>query len=395
MQKYATPEISEGVFAIGSIDWKRRIFDALAPTPIGTTYNAYLVKGGSKTALIDTVHSDFQREYVGKIEQLLGSAPVDYVVMNHAEPDHAGSIAFILDKYPATLLTTKKGAELAGLFYNIPENRIRVVKDGDTVDLGGKTLTFYPAPFIHWPETMVTHLPENKILFPCDFFSAHNTSGLYDDEADDVMYWAKKYYGEIMMPLAKMGRNALAKIKTLDFDMIAPSHGPIYRHPETIMDAYAKWTNQETKAKALVVYVSMYRHTEQMVYTFVETLKNKGVDVRVFDMVATEAGELAEHLVDSRAVVIASPTVLGSIHPMLQYAGIMIKTLKPPVKYGLFINSYGWGKSASAQGVEFFESAKIENVGVVEVNAAPSEEDNANLRDAAATLADKILADDK
>jgi flavorubredoxin len=393
MKKYATPEITDKVYAIGSVDWKRRIFDAIAPTPIGTTYNAYLVKGDDKTALIDTVHTDFQPEYSGKIDQLLGSTAVDYLIMNHAEPDHAGSIPFILDKYPATLITTKKGAELAGAYYRVPEDRIQVIKDGDTIDLGGKTLSFYPAPFIHWPETMLTYLPENKLLFSCDFFSAHNTSGLFDDDADDVLHWAKKYYGEIMMPLAKMGRMAMGKIQKLDVEMIAPSHGPIYRHPEAILEAYTRWTNQETKPKAIIVYVSMYKNTERMVYTFVEVLRNKGIDVMVFDMDGTDAGELAEHLVDARALVLASPTVLGSMHPLIQYAGIMIKTFKPPVKYGMFINSYGWGKSATNHGIEFFESAKIENIGVVEVNGAPGNEDNMNLQDAAATLADKILAD--
>ncbi len=393
MDKYATPQISDRVYALGATDWKRRVFDALAPTPIGTTYNGYLVKGDNKTALIDTIHPDFRDEYFGKIEQLLGSTPVDYVIMNHAEPDHAGAIPDVLDKFAATLITTKKGAELAGLYYNVPQDRIRIVKEGDSVDLGGKTLTFHPSPFIHWPETMLTYLPENKLLFSCDFFAAHNTSGLFDDEADDVILWAKKYYGEIMMPLAKMGRMAMDKIRKLDVEMIAPSHGPVYRHPETILAEYTRWTNQMTKPKALIVYVSMYKHTERMVEVFVEILRNKGIEIRVFDMVGTEPGELAEHLVDTRALVLASPTVLGAMHPLIQYAGIMIKTFKPPLKYGMFINSYGWGKSASAHGAEFFDSAKIENVGIIEVNAAPGEEDNQNLREAAAVLADKILAD--
>jgi flavorubredoxin len=395
MNIYAIPEISDGIYAVGVIDWKRRVFDALAYTPLGTTYNCYLVKGKTKTALIDTVHRGFEPEWSGKIDQILGSHAIDYVVMNHAEPDHAGSIPYILSKTGALLMTTKKGAELAGIYYGVPSDRIREVGDGSAVDLGGKTLKFISAPFVHWPETMFTYIPEDKLLFPCDFFGSHNPTGFFDDEADNVILWAKRYYGEIMMPLAKMGRAALQKIKGLDIAFIAPSHGPIYRHPGIILDAYAKWTAGETAPKALIVYVSMYGHTERMAHIVTEELKRRDVAVRLFDLAVTDVGELPEHLVDSRAIVIASPTVLGGMHPLIQYAGIMIKTLRPPTKYGLFINSYGWGKSATAQGVEFLDSVKIENIGVVEVNAGVGDQDNDNLLKAAAMLADKILADGK
>ena len=390
MNKYAIPEISDGIYAIGAIDWKRRIFDALAHTPLGTTYNSYLVRGKSGNALIDTIHPGFEQEWSAKIDQILGSHAIDYVIMNHAEPDHAGSIPYVLSRTKAVLVTTKKGAELAGLFYRVPPDRIKEIGDGSTVDLGGKTLKFISTPFVHWPETMFTYIPENRLLFPCDFFGSHNPTGFFDDEADDIILWAKRYYGEIMMPLAKMGRAAMQKIKDLDIAFIAPSHGPVYRRPEVILDAYAKWTSGETAAKALVVYVSMYGHTERMAHIVSEELKRRNVAVRLFDMAVTDVGELPEHLVDSRALVIASPTVLGSMHPLIQFAGIMIKTLKPPTKYGLFVNSYGWGKSATAQGIEFFESAKIENVAVVEVNAGVSNQDNDNLVSAAAALADRI-----
>lgn len=391
MSVYAIPEITPGVYAVGSKDWKRRIFDCIAATPQGTTYNTYLVKGSDKTALIDTIHKDFTDDLSGKINQLLGGHAIDFVVMNHAEPDHAGSIMDILNKYDAKLLTTRKGAELAQVYYEVPDDRIRIVADGETVDLGGKTLTFIHAPFIHWPETMMTWLAEDGILFSCDFFSAHNTIGDFDDESEDVLHWARKYYAEIMMPLAKMGRMAMSKIKELDIKIIAPSHGPVYRNPETILARYADWTNEKTLDKAIILYTSMYSFTEKVALSIAERLKNKGILVGAYDMVNTDSAELINQLLDTRAIVIASPTLLGNIHPVLQYGMILIKTLKPPVKYGLFINNYGWGKSATRHGVEFFEQAKIDSVGVVEVNGKPRDEDIANINEATDILAKNIL----
>ncbi len=392
MNIFSTPEISDSVFHVGCIDWKRRVFDALAPTPLGTTYNGYVVKGKSKTALIDTNHPDFETEYTGKVASVCSDGKVDFIIMNHAEPDHAGLIAKMLDTYPATLLTTKKGAELAGAYFGIGEDRIKVVNNNDTLDLGGKTLRFIPQPFIHWPETMMTYLEENKLLFSCDFFAAHNTTGLFDDQAEDVITWAKKYYAEIMMPLAKPARQAMDKVAELDIAMIAPSHGPVYKDPATIIRHYQDWTQGKTKNKAVVLYVSMYRMTERMVHMFVEPLHEQGIDVRVLDLSQTDMGELAGHLVDARALVIASPTVLGNLHPLVAQAATVITMEKPPVTLGAIIGSYGWGKGAVRKGLEFFEEAGIEPVTTVEVQGRPTDDDTQRIQASARELADKILA---
>ncbi len=391
MNKYTTPEIVENIYALGSIDWNRRIFDGISPTPIGTTYNCYLVKGSAKTALIDNIHKNYTHVLDEKLNQILGSTKLDYIIMNHAEPDHAGSTKYFLDKYGAKLITSKKGTELAGLYHGVTEDRIQIAKDGDEIDLGGKTLRFISTPFIHWPETMMTWIEEDNILFPCDFFSGHNSTGLTDNEAEDVIYWAKRYYAEIMMPLTKMCHQAMDKIANLDIKIIAPSHGPVYHHPENILSEYKKWTNRETNPKALIIYVSMYGTTDKMVLALVEKLKANGIKIQLFDMITSNAGDLAGHLLDSRAVVLASPTVLGAMHPLIQYAALLVKTFRPPTKYGLYMNNYGWGKTATKQAIEFFDQAKIENIGVVEVNGTPSEEDYANIDEAGDLLASKIL----
>jgi flavorubredoxin len=384
--------IAPNVHAIGSQDWKRRIFDAFAPTPLGTTYNTYLVKGQSKTALIDTILPSFGDELSSKIDLLLGSHAIDYVIMNHAEPDHAGSIPRILGQSNAVLITTPKGAEFAQSYFKSPPDRIRVVKTDETIDLGGKTLRFLHAPFLHWPETMFTYLPEDKILFSGDFFGSHNPTGWFDDEAEEVLHWARKYYAEIMMPLAKMGRLGMAKIKDLDLALIAPSHGPMYRNPRSILNEYTKWTGEETLAKAVIIYVSMYGTIEKMARALADTLVAEGVSVRLFDLAVTDIGDLAGHLVDTRALVLGTPTVLGAMHPLSMYATYMIKMLRPPVKYGVIMNSYGWGKGAIHQGQQFLDEAKIESVATIEINGTPSLADFEHIHTVGQQLAAKIKA---
>lgn len=395
MKRYAVPELASGVYAVGSRHWNRRLFDALAPTPIGTTYNSYLVVGTDSCALIDTILPGFEGDLCGKVDQMLAGRKLEYVIMNHAEPDHAGSIPHILERYGATLVASAKGAELAKVFYKVAPEKIRVVKDGETIPLGGKTLRFINAPFLHWPETIFTYLEEDRILFSCDFFGAHNTTGIFDDEAEEVIPWAKRYYAEIMMPLAKMSRMGMEKIKGLPISMIAPSHGPVYRHPETILTEYAKWTAGVTAAKVMIVYVSMYRTVEGMTHVFAETLLQRGVEVRLFDLAVTPLGDLAGQIMDCRGMVLATPTVLNALHPMAAFATLAIKTFKPPLKYGVVMNSYGWGKGAVRQGLDFLEEMKIEAVGSVEVNGAPGPDDQTAIQAVANQLADKVLADSK
>ena len=224
-------EISKGVYWVGVRDWNRRLFDALIPLPKGSTYNSYLVDGEAKRALIDTVNPGFEKELEAKIRQITDPSDVDYVIMNHAEPDHAGAIPHLMSiNNKAMLVTTSRGGKMAQAFYNVSEKRIRVVSDQETIDLGGKTLRFIDAPMLHWPETMFTYLQENKILFPCDFFGSHIAKGLYDEEVEDLTVHAQRYFGEIMMPFRTMAKKALEKIKDLQIDMIAPSHGPIHRN---------------------------------------------------------------------------------------------------------------------------------------------------------------------
>ena len=384
-------KISENVYWVGSKDWNRRIFDALIPLPKGTSYNAYLIIGKDKKVLIDTVNPGFEKELEEKIRKLVDPSEIDYVVMNHAEPDHAGAIPYIMAiNKKAKLVATNKGARMAQTFYKVSEERIIAVKDQDTISLGDKTLQFIEAPMLHWPETMFTYLREDKILFSCDFFGSHIAKELYDDEVNDLLVHAQRYWGEIMMPFRVMAQKALEKIKDLKVSLIAPSHGPIHRNPERILTAYRKWANGETKRKATIVYVTMWNSVEKMIQPMAETLTSEGIEVALYNLVSADVGEIAKDLVDSKAIVLGAPTVLGGAHPLAVYATYLVKALKPPLKFGAVLSSYGWGGGAIKHVQEVLGQTKIEVVGALEINGPPTDKDVVQIVGLGKALANKI-----
>lgn len=193
-----------------------------------------------------------------------------------------------------------------------------------------------------------------------------------------------------MMPFRSMGKKALDKIKNLEIEIIAPSHGPIYKKPKRILEAYRKWTAGETSEKAIVVYVSMWDSTEAMIKTMVETLLSRGVEVSLYNLVNSDIGDIARDLVDSRAIVLGMPTVLGGMHPLAIYASYLVKALRPPLKYGVILSSYGWGGGAIRQALEILGPAKIEVVGTVEINGPPSAFDHQKIVEIAKQLSTKI-----
>jgi flavorubredoxin len=384
-------EISKKVYWVGVRDWNRRLFDALIPLPKGTTYNAYLVLGENKKALIDTVNPGYEKELEERIRKITDPSDLDYVVMNHAEPDHAGSIPHIMSiNNKAMLVTTGKGAKMAQTFYKVPENRIKTVADGDTIDLGGKTFRFVEAPMLHWPETMFTYLPENKALFPCDFFGSHIAGGLYDDEVEDLTVYAQRYFGEIMMPFRFSAQKALEKIRDFEIELIGPSHGPIYKNPKRILDIYRKWSNGETKQKAIIVYTTMWNSTEKMIQPMEETLASEGIEIAKYNLTVSDIGDIAKDLVDSRAIVLGAPTVLGGAHPLAVYAAYLVKALRPPAKFAAVLSSYGWGGGAIRHLQENLGQSKMEMVGSLEINGPPTEDDVNQIVEMGRTLAKKI-----
>ncbi|MBS7616981.1 FprA family A-type flavoprotein [Candidatus Bathyarchaeota archaeon] len=383
--------MAENIYWVGARDWNRRLFDALITLPKGTSYNAYLVLGEKEKTLIDTVNPGFEKELEEKIRSITKLEEIDYVIMNHAEPDHAGAIPYIMKiAAKAKLVTTVKGAKMAQTYYHIPQERIKPVTDNETLNLGGKTLRFTEAPMLHWPETMFTYVEEDKILFPCDFFGSHLAGGVYSDEVEDLLIHAQRYWGEIMMPFRPMAQKALEKLKDLEIRMIAPSHGPIHRKPEIILNAYKKWANGETRRKVTIAYVSMWNSTEVMVRQMAETLAAEGIELAFHNLASADIGDLAKDLVDSRAIVLGTPTVLGGAHPLAVYATYLFKALRPPTKFAVLLSSYGWGGGAIKQIQETLGQLQIEIVGVLDINGPPTYDNLKQIVEIGKTLAGKV-----
>lgn len=383
-------EIAPDVFWVGVKHHNRRLFDALIPLPYGTSYNAYLIVGSKKTALVDTVNPGFEKELLEKISERIDPAKIDYVIMNHAEPDHANAAKDVLAVAKnAKLVASAKGKEAAMMYFDIPVERITVVDETSKIDLGGKTLKFVDAPWLHWPETIFTYLEEDKILFPCDFFGSHLAVGeFYADEYgnENTLDMAKMYFAEIMMPFRKPGQTAVEKVKKLEPKMIAPSHGLIWRDPKVILDEYTKWTSEKFQKKVMIAYVSMWGSTEKMVLALRNALVKRGVTVEVFDLPNTEIGHIAKELVDTPVVVVGAPTVLGGTHPVAAYVTMLVKTLRAPTKYAAVLTSYGWSGGAVKALQSILEGTKIEMLGVVEVKGPPKKTE----LDKVVELADKI-----
>jgi flavorubredoxin len=337
-------EIRENIYSVGAIDWDRRLFDDLVPLPDGTSYNAYLIKGSEKIALIDTVDPSKECELVDNLKKL-GIDNIDYIIANHAEQDHSGTIPKILKLYPkAKVVTNPKCKDMLIDLLLIPEDRFIMVNDGMTISLGDKTLEFILAPWVHWPETMLTYLREDKILFSCDFLGSHlATSDLFVTDEAKVYEAAKRYYAEIMMPFRTKIKKHLEKINNLEIELIAPSHGPIYNAPEFILDAYGEWTSDDVKNEVIIPYISMHGSTGKMVDYLIDALIKRAINVKPFNLTKTDIGELAMALVDPATIVIASPMVLAGAHPNVVHAVYLANALRPKLRFASIIGSYGWG----------------------------------------------------
>jgi len=369
-------EVRKGVYWVGAIDWDRRLFDELIPLPDGTSYNAYVVKGSEKTALIDTVDPTMSNVLVTHLEEL-NVRKIDYVVVNHAEQDHSGTLPQILEAYPdAVVIATPKCKNLLMELLLVPEDRIRTVEDREEVSLGDRTLRFIHAPWVHWPETMLTYLVEDKILFTCDLFGSHlATSDLYVSDEATIYEAAKRYYAEIMMPFRNIIRKNLEKIKDLQIDVIAPSHGPIYDKPELILEAYKDWVYSPPKNIVVLPYISMHGSTKEMIDYFVGALIERGVAVKQFDLSRVDIGKLAMALVDAATIVVGSPTVLTGPHPKVVYAVYLANALRPKLRYASVIGSYGWGGKMLEQIKGLLSNLKVELLEPVIIKGRPKDGD--------------------
>jgi flavorubredoxin len=386
----AAIEIKKNITWVGAIDWDRRLFDELIPLPEGTSYNAYLVRGSEKIALIDTVDPGKTGDLLENLQEA-GVTRIDYIVSQHAEQDHSGSIGAILEIFPqAVVVTNEKCKAMLMDLLQLPEKKFQTVSDGQTLELGGKTLEFIFAPWVHWPETMLTYLRQDKILFSCDFLGAHLAqSQLLLSDENRTFQAAKRYFAEIMMPFRIQIRKHLEKLQGLQLEFIAPSHGVVYPRPAFILDAYREWVADQTRNLALIPFVSMHGSTREMVEHLTAALIRQGVEVIPCNLIHTDIGELAKELVDASTVVLASPTVLGGAHPAVAHAAFLVNALRPKLKFASIIGSYGWGGRMTENLLASLSNLKVELLEPVLVKGFPGEKDYQALDNLAAAIAAK------
>lgn len=387
-------KIADNVYYVGVSNPTLRVFDIIMCTEYGTTYNSYLVKGADKTALIDGAHKGFEANFQENVEAITDFANIDYMVVNHTEPDHSGAIRLVIEKNP-DIVVYGTAACLKNLdnIVRLPFNRV-AVKDGDTLELGGKTLTFCVSPNIHWPDTMMTYLAEDKILFSCDFLGAHFAEPtMYVHKAYKKELYEKEfkvYYDAIMGPFAKFVIRALDRIKDLDIALVCPSHGPMIMGGDiqVAMDTYRKWATPEEKTDKTVAiyYVSAYGYTRQMCQYLAEKLETKGLVVSAFDVIKTDAADIAAHLEDD-CLVFGSPTLnRAALKPVLDVISSIDAVGAAGRPYAT-LGCFGWSGEACAQLNDRCNSIKMKQVGEsVRSQFTPTDEVWAQLD----TLADQI-----
>ena len=337
-------EIKNNIYYIGQNDVDRVIFDELIPLEHGTTYNSYLVKGSEKTAIIDTTYFPFVDTYINNLNEN-GIKHVDYIIANHGEQDHSGALPELIKKFPEALIVTNiKCKDNIKEMLLIPEEKIKVITDKEELSLGDKTLQFFMAPGVHWPDTMFTYLKEDNMLFACDFLGAHLVFDDLYSKNDELTYsMAKRYYAEIMMPFRMMCKKYTEFVSNLNPEYILPSHGPIHNEPNFILSAYKDWSSDTAKNLVVIPYVSMYGSVEGMVEYVAKKLKESGISVYTHDIVRDDLGDLAVNLVDAETILIGASMVLAGPHPAAVNACVLANALKPKAKFASVIGSFGWG----------------------------------------------------
>ncbi|MBI5561971.1 MAG: FprA family A-type flavoprotein [Deltaproteobacteria bacterium] len=380
-------KISDGVFWVGAADWDRRLFDGLIPLPNGTSYNAYLVEGGTRTALIDGVDPTKTGVLLARLSRV---KRIDYIISQHSEQDHSGAIPAVMERHPeAKLLASPKGKELLSVHIGIPAERIGALADNETLDLGGKTLEFMHTPWVHWPETASTYLREDRMLFTCDLFGSHLAAeGLYEKDDHLVCVAARRYYAEVMMPFRANIRRHLERFAKLKIDVIAPSHGPVHTNPDRVVQYHGEWTSEKLSNDAVIAYSTMHGSTAIMAEYLAEALARNGVEARLFNLAVTDLGEFAMSLVDAATIVFGTPTILAGAHPHVISAAFLANALRPKLRFSSVIGSYGWGGKAVEQINSMLSGLKLDALNPVQVKGAPGPEDFKSLD----TLADCIAA---
>ena len=359
-------EIAKGIYDVGVNDWNIRDFHGYS-THLGTSYNAFLIVD-SKIALIDAVKKEFSDELIDNISQIVDPRKIDVVISNHTEMDHSGGLARIMHRVgeDKPLFCSKMGRKNLSLHYPQRFN-YHAVENGETLSLGRHTLTFMETRMLHWPDSMFTYMSEEKILFSSDAFGQHYAGfEKFDDRMiDDIMPHAKKYFANILLPYAPLILKLVEQVTAmgLDIRMICPDHGIIWRKdPGKIIDAYVRWSRQDTIRKAVIVYDTMWHSTEKMAHAIATGLSEQGVAVHPMHLRKWDRSDIMAEVLDAGAVVIGSPTLNNGLFPTLGDFLTYMKGLKPKNKIGAAFGSYGWSGEAVKLITQELEAMKFEMI---------------------------------
>ena len=373
-------DLAQGISWVGVVDWNIRDFHGYI-TRRGSSYNSYLILD-KKIALVDTVKHTFSKEFIKKIRQIIDLEKIDYIIINHVEMDHSSSLPIIANlAKKATIITSQRGKNAIIEHYGT-DFGVKTVKTGDEIDLGNRTLKFVEAPMLHWPDSMFTYIIEEKILLSNDAFGQHLAStSRFDDQVDEhvLMEEALTYYANILMPFGSMISSKIQEVVKMGIapKIIAPSHGVIWRkNPSKIIQSYLDWSAGKTEQKAVVVFDTMWGSTDKMARAITEGLASQGVDVKLLKLRAAVKSEVVAEILESKAVIVGSPTLNNQMYPSLSSFLTYITGLKPKGKLWSFFGSYGWSRGAVKSMTEMAKKAGFEIFDAsLEVKFVPNQED--------------------
>lgn len=360
-------EIKKDIYWIGVNDRRTHIFENYWPLPKGVAYNSYAIID-EKVVVVDTVERGHMDDYLDNLKDILQGRSIDYLIINHVEPDHTGSILTLLCRYPGiTIVGNSKTFSMLANFYHI-DTPLLEVKEGDSISIGGRTLNFYMTPMLHWPETMVTYLPEENIVFTGDIFGSFGTldGGIFDDQVD-LDYLEEeisRYYSNIVGKYGVPSQNALKKLGGLTFSMICATHGPIWRsHTRDIIARYEKWSRYETEPGVVIAFSSMYGHTEQMADTIGRLLMEKGIrKIRIYDTSKTHPSYIINDIFRYKGVILGSCTYNGGIFPTMETLLSELECIGVRNHYLAYFGNKMWGGGAIPRFKAFAEKIKWETV---------------------------------
>ncbi|MBP5200953.1 MAG: FprA family A-type flavoprotein [Schwartzia sp.] len=381
-------EMKKGIYWVGAVDWSMRSFHGYS-TRRGSSYNAYLILD-EKITLIDTVKAPFVTELVERVSSVVDPAKIDYMISNHVEPDHSGSLPIMAKCCPNAKIVTSAPNGLKGLTGRYGELPYQAVKTGETLSLGSRTLSFVATPMLHWPDSMVTYCPEEKILFSNDAFGQHLAANLrFDDENDlpIIMEEAKKYYANILMLYGKQAQTALSALGGLPIEMILTGHGISWRaHIPEILDAYKKWSAGELEEKAVVVFDSMWGSTERLAKAITDAFTAKGVPVAYFDLRADHISDVITEVLTAKYLAVGSPTINNQMMPPVASFLCYLKGFVPKGRQAFAFGSFGWGGQSVGLVEDELKAAGCEIcLEKIRVKDVPTQDDLISLRE-------KILA---